>query len=184
MDTQIKKYSCREEEIRATLTLDECIHRITRIYKWEYDPDTPTFDAWNQLLACEAAAKSTPVREQGQEQTQNTNENVNGNGMYSDGCKRRVYFELTQSKQRVISELTQCDYRTSIKQLTQYLSELFMEWESYPEHWQYIAQTYNPLAINRTIIQIIKYLNNGHKIPNPAGLFTLLIRKRAQRKSI
>lgn len=109
----------------------------------------------------------------------NEDVHVNDNG----GCKHSVYFELTQSKQRVITELTKCNYRTSIKQLVEYLTELFMEWESYPEHWQYIAQTYNPLAMNRTIKQIIKYCNNGHKIMNPAGLFTMLIKRRSRRKS-
>jgi len=178
------KYSCREEEIRATLTLEECVHRITKIYGWEYDQDTPTFDAWNQLLACEAVTGSSPVREQ-VEQIQETNENVNGNGMYSDGCKHRVYFELTPSKQGVITELTRCNYRTSPIKVAALLTKFFIEWPSLPNHWLYIARTYNPRAINRTIIQIIKSVNNGNKILNAAALFTYLIKEwRKPRRSI
>jgi hypothetical protein len=137
-------------------------------------------------LACEAVAGSTPVREQGQEHIQETNENVNGNGMYSDGCKRRVYFELTQSKQRVIAELTQCNYRTPPLQIAALLTELFLEWPSLSNHWLYIAQRYNPRAIMRTVNQMIKVQKNGQvTIDNPPGYFTNLIKKfRKPRRSI
>ena len=180
-----KKYSCRDEQIRAELTLQEVIYRIANVYHSKYDSETPLFDAWDQLLACEAVTESTPIREIKDEQSK---ENVNGssNGMNNDGCKQTVYFELTESKQKVITELTQCNYRTPPIKIATLLTELFNEWPSYAGHWLYIAQRYNPRAIWRTIDQLIKVQKNGQKtIKNPSAYFTILIKKfRKPRRSI
>ena len=177
------KYRSREEEIREILSLQECIRRITIVYGWEYDPNTPSFDAWDQLLACEAVAGSTLVKENKQEQAQETN--VNANIVLSGGCKRIVYFELTESKQEVIAKLTKCDYKTPPIKIASLLTELFKEWESKTGHWLYVAQHWNARAINRTINEIVKSHTSGRKlIYNPAGLFTMLIKFRSERRNM
>ncbi|OGK19011.1 hypothetical protein A3D80_03510 [Candidatus Roizmanbacteria bacterium RIFCSPHIGHO2_02_FULL_40_13b] len=181
-----RKYSSRDEEIRATLTQKECIRLITNSYGSRYDPNTPIFDAWDQLLACEAIGDSTPVREQKQEQTHETNENVNGNGMFNDTRKHRVYFELTPSKQKVITELKRCNYRTPPIEIALLLGDLFSEYPTKDGHWLFISQRYNPRAILRVLTQIEKIQANGQKIiTNPPGYFTYLIKNyRKPRRSI
>jgi len=182
MNTQSKRYSCREEEIRATLTHKECIRRIKEEYHSEYDLTNETFDVWNQLLACEALSESEPITEYKQEQS---NDNGSINGMYSGGCKQTIYFELTQNKQRVINELKQCNYQTSRIQLATLLTELFKEWISKSGHWLYIGQHWNPKAINSTINEIVKLHTSGRKtIYNPAALFTKLIKFHPKRKDL
>lgn len=153
-----REYSCRDEELPLS------------------------FGASDQLLACEAVTESTPIREIKNEQLK---ENVNdsGNVMNNDGCKQTVCFELTDSKQKVIVELKQFNYRTSPIKIATLLTKLFYEWPSFPGHWLYIAQKYNPRAICRTIDQLIKVQKNGQKtIENPSAFFTFLIKKRKQRK--
>lgn len=181
MKTQNKKYSSREEEVRDTLSLEEAIHIIRTKYRFaEYDPDRPNLDAWDQLLACEALADSTPIDEN---YKSNTNESVSVNGMINDSCKRGVSFELTQSKQLVITELSKCNYRTPPNEIASLLEDFFKEWESKPGHWLYIAQQWAPRAINRNIIQLVKTHSTGNKtIQNPPAYFTKLIKFRKRRK--
>lgn len=180
-----KKYSCRDEQIRAELPLLEVIRRITDVYHSGYDSKMASFDAWDQLLACEAVTESTPIRKVKNEQSK---ENVNGsgNGMNNDGCKQTVNFELTNNKQKVITELTQYNYRTPPIKIAALLTELFNEWPSFPGHWLYIAQKYNPRAILRTIIQMLKVQKNGQRtIVNPPAYFTILIKSfRKPRRSL
>jgi hypothetical protein len=184
MDTQLfKKYSCREEEIRETLTPQECVHLMKYKYDEIADLDNANFDIYDQLLACESIAESTPIREY---KTQQANTNANGNGMINDTCKQTVCFELTESKQKAITMLELCDYKTPPILLSQYLEEIFKEWESIPGHWLYVAQKYNPRAICRTLNQMIKIQQNGQvTIKNPSAYFTSSIMKfRKQRRSI
>lgn len=178
-----RKYSCRDEQIRAEIMLQEVVCRITDVYHSGYDSETLSFDAWDQLLACEAVSESTPVKEN---YNKEENKNTNVSGMFNDSCKRKVYFELTQSKQKVITKLTQCNYRTPPIKIASLLTELFNEWPSYSGHWLYIAQKYNPRAILRTIIQMIKVQKNGQKtIKNPSAYFTILIKSfRKPRRSL
>ncbi len=177
-----RKYNSREEEIRAELSLEEVINIIRTKYKFaEYDPDRPNFDAWDQLLACEAVAESTPVN---QEYERETSGNSSVNGMISDSCKRNVIFELTQSRHNVITELSKCNYRTHPIKIAQLLKELFKDWESKDGHWLYIAQNWTPRAINRTINRLTELHISGQKtINNPPGYFTLLVKHRKRRKS-
>jgi len=184
MDNTIskRKYSCRDEQIRAELSLQEVIRRITYVYHSEYDLKTVLFDAWDQLLACEALAESTPIRENRQEQSK---ENVNGsgNGMNNGGYKQTIIFELTPNKQQVVTELSKCNCKIPPIKLAQLLEEFFKEWKSKDTHWLYIAQTWNPREINRTLNQIIKLQISGRtSIQNPAAYFTKIIKFRAKKK--
>lgn len=63
-------YRTRDEEIRARISKNEAIRLIEEDYHARYDSDNIFFDAWDQLLACEAITeanpiKNTPPREQG-----------------------------------------------------------------------------------------------------------------------
>jgi len=108
------------------------------------------------------------------------NVNVNDN----DSCKQIVYFELTQNKQQVITELTQCHYRTPPVEVAVLLTELFKEWPSYQGHWLHITQKYNPRAINRIIKQLLKLHSSGQEtIKNPAAYFTSSIKWRKPRRT-
>lgn len=109
--------------------------------------------------------------------------NVSVNGNVNDTCKRYVNFELTQSKQQIITELAQCNYRTSPKAIAGLLEQLFTNCFTNPGHWLFIAQHYNPRAINRTINRLVKLHNVGSvTIQNPAAYFTYLIKYRKKRR--
>lgn len=175
-----KKYSSREEEIRAELTFKEVIRRIKEVYQAEYDSSRPNFDAWDQLLACESLSESSPIT---REYKIETNENPSVSGMLNDSCSSNVIFELTEDKQKVITKLTLNNYRTPPIQIAKLLEELFKEWQSKQGHWLYIAQRWTPRAINRTIRRLIKLHNEGRiTIKNPSAYFTFLINFRAKRR--
>lgn len=188
-NTQKKEQNCRYEQLRAKLPLQEAISRIKK-YGVLYTPNAPEFDAWDQLLACEAMMGSTPVKEEldnSESESKNKNVSVNGNGtqMISDGCKQQVYFELTESKQKVIIELKACNHRTTPIKIAQLLEEFFKEWKSNRGHWLYVAQNWNPRAINRTISTLVKLHTSGRKtINNPSAYFTFLIKKRKKRRGL
>jgi len=174
----------REEEIRTNLTSEDCIRRIKQTYRAEYGSNTLDFDAFDQLLACESLAESSPIIANINVQTQE-NENVNGSGSVNAPRKQQVYFELTQHKKDVIAKLEGCNYRTPPIKLESYLKEFFYEWESEPTHWLYVAQNWNPRAINRTIKDLVhRQINGWQTIKNPPGLFTFLIKYRKRRKGL
>lgn len=134
----------------------------------------------DEILADEALAESTPVKKNKQ-----PNENANVNGMINDSCKRRVSFELTQSKQQVIAELSKCNYQTPPLKISQLLEELFKEWKSKSGHWLYIAQHWNPREINRNINRLVNIQISGQRtIKNAAAYFTFLIGYRKKRKNL
>lgn len=175
-----RKYHSREEEVRAELSLDEVVHRINDIYQAEYDSSRPNFDAWDQLLACESIAESTPIKYQYNE---DANENPSVSGMLNDSSSPKVIFELTQDKQKVITELTHCNYRTPPTQIATLLEKFFKEWHSNQGHWLYVAQQWTPRAINRTIHRLTKLHIEGRiTIRNPAAYFTKLIKFRKLRR--
>lgn len=177
---QKRVYDCRDDEIRATLSLEECVRRIKKVYKSEYVSDNINFDAWDQLLACEAVDESTPLTEGNpiQEKT-----NVNVNGMNNGGCKHNVNFELTPNKLDVITELKTHTYKTDPIKIAQLLTEFFKEWPSKDSHWLYIAQSYPPRRIVFTLSDIIKRHKSGHiTLKNPAAYFTHIIQFRKKRK--
>jgi len=179
-----KIYSCRDEQIRLELTIIEVIRLIREVYHQEYNSNLPNFDAWDQLLACEAVAESVPVKDVYYKENERENENVSVNGNVNDSYKREVNFQLTQSKQEIISKLREFNYRTPPKKIAELLNLLFQEFPSKPSHWPYIAQTYTPLIINRVIKRLVKLHNSGRTILNPAAYFTEVIKHRAKRKNL
>lgn len=180
----MENYQSRDEQIRAELTKDEVIRRIEEVYHQKYNPNLPNFDAWNHLLACEAVAEATPVKEDYYKEKERENENVSVNGNGNDSSKRRVNFELTPSKLKVISKLKECTYRTSPKIIAQLLEEFFINCNSEKGWWLYVAQQWAPRPINRVIDKIINLYTSGSKtIQNPAAYFTYLIKLRKRRKS-
>lgn len=182
-----KKYYSHEEEISGQISFDEALHRIKEDYQAEYDPDRPNFNAWDQLLACEAVTHSTPMLPLYEEVTdnknRNENENANISGMISDSCKQEAIFELTQHKQKVIKELTLCNFLTPPIKIALLLEEFFKEWRSKQGHWLFVAQHWTPRAIVRTINRLTKLHIDGRiTIRNPSAYFTKLIKFRKQRR--
>jgi len=175
-----KKYNSREEEARTELSFIEVVRRIKEVYGAEYDPERPNFDAWDQLLACESIAESTPIKYLYKDEA---NKNPSVSGMLNDSYSHGVIFELTQDKQKVIAELTHCNYRTPPIQIATLLEKFFKEWHSNQGHWLYVAQQWTPRAINRTIHRLTKLHIEGRiTIRNPAAYFTKLIKFRKPRR--
>ncbi|MEK7534082.1 MAG: hypothetical protein AAB600_01980 [Patescibacteria group bacterium] len=163
------------------LTGKEIIRRITEIYHAGYNLDNLNFDIYEQLLVCESLAK-TEAEEQ--KKYGRTNENVSVSGMSNDSGKRNANFELIESKREAIAELRTCTYRTPPKKISSLLETLFSSHKSKSGHWLYIAQHYNPRAINRTITRMMKRHNSGEKsILNPSAYFTYTIKLRRKRRS-
>lgn len=185
------KFFSRDEEVRATISKEKAIRLIEDVYNAQHDPNCGSdgcFDTWDQLLTCESVAKSTPVKkfpnEENKEKREN-NENVDVSGMMNDGCKRKVNFELTESKLQVIENLKNCNYLTYPKEVATFLEEFFKEYDSKPGHWIYISQHWNPRAINRTFSALIKFHESGRKtIQNWAAYFVFLIKKRKPRRNL
>jgi len=141
----------------------------------------------DQLFICESLAKTVEQENftstYQDKNTSNKNRNVHVNGMVNDTYKRRVNFELTESKLRVITKLQKCSYRTSPTEISVLLEEFFANLNTKPNHWLYIAQQYSPRPINRVINKLIKIQTSGRlTIQNPAAYFTHLIKYRKKRK--
>lgn len=159
---------------------EEAIRQIEQVYHASYNPNMVDFDAFEQLLACEAVSEAQEdVRRYGE------TENVHVNGDGNDTCKQNVNFELTQDKLLVIKKLKECNYLTPPRNIANLLEIFFAEWRSSQEWWLCVAQMWNPRAINRTINCIVKVTLNGTKtIQNPPAYFTFLIKKRHKRKTL
>lgn len=178
-----KNYRSREEEIRTELSKSEVIRRIEQIYHAQYDPDLESFDAWNQLLACETVVEATPVKNDYQQETDITKKNVCVIGNGYDSSKQNANFELTSDKLQVIAKLNVCHYRTPPKELAQLLENLFGRWEAKPYWWLYIAQHWTPKSIQSALSQMIKVHQNGQvTILNPAKYFSNQIQYHPKRK--
>jgi len=174
------------------LTGKEIIRRITEIYHAGYDLDNPNFDIYDQLLACEVIKEAE--EEDGkrgrinthstQEDKEGTNESVNVKWSVNDTYKRRVNFELTESKLTVVTKLQTCGYRTPPIEIAALLEDFFTDPNTIPGHWLLVAQTWPPKRINQVIGQMIKRENCGWKtIQKPAAYFTYLIKFRKKRKT-
>lgn len=160
----------------------EIIKRIEN-YGARYNPNCFGGSAEDQLLACEAVAEATPIKEHHYQENERTNGNVSVNGMVNGSYKRRVNFELTQNKLQVIAKLKTCRYRNPPVEIAQLLDELFSGCETMPGWWLYVAQQWTPRVVNRVINKIIKIHNAGWKtIQNPAKYFSYLIKFRKKRK--
>ncbi len=176
-------YASRDQQVREEFTKDEVIRRIEEIYHQKYN-SASYFDAWDQLLICESVAESTPVKEGYYGEKERDNENVSVNGNVSATYKRRVNFELTQSKLQSISRLKEFTFQTPKKEVAKQLEILFQDYPSKSSHWPYIAQTYTPRTINRVIHRMIKIHTSGQSILNPSAYFTEIIKYRKKRKSL
>jgi len=119
---------------------------------------------------------------------------LNDNGT----CKNEANLELTQSKRpkeelagtiggcknNIISDLKECNYKTSPRKIASLLETHFSSCGSRPGHWLYIAQHWTP----RAIIGVLEYMEKREKsgwvtIDNPAAYFTKVVRHRKKRKS-
>src|SRR3990172_2211985 len=102
-----------------------------------------------------------------------------------DTYKRRVNKTLSLSKREIIEQLKLCDYQTPPKFISKLLQRLFAGYDTKEGHWLYIAQHWNPRAINRVINLMTKQHRRGDAtILNSAAYFTYLIKRRKQRRNL
>jgi hypothetical protein len=172
-----------------TLSEYEAIKRI-ELLGGTYNPDS-TLSLHDQLQVCESITESSPVISDDTDgriilQMKEANGgNVNVNGSVNGSCKRNVNFELTQSKQNVILELTSCSYQTPPIEIAKLLEEFFVNFPSKEGHWLYVAQHWNPRTILRVIQYLIKLDSSGRvSLRNPAKYFTHLIKFRKRRRGL
>jgi hypothetical protein len=165
-----------------SLSINEAIRRIEQL-GGEYDPDS-NLDIWDQLLACETLAESTPVNPNdldgitiqhlkgASERSESVNRSVNDIG------KQQANLEETQRKKQAIIELTTFNYRTSPKKIVPLLQTVFSSSSSQDGHWLYIAQHYTPKSINSVIRQMTKtHIEGWVTIKNPAAYFTDVLKR-------
>lgn len=173
-------YQTSGEEVRAEISIDQAIQKLEKVYGVKYASDIPNFDVWDQLLACEALAEATPIKESYEKEI---NKSASVNGMINGSCKHNATFELTQDRQQVVVKLDQCNYRTPPVEIACLLQEFFKEWQSKQGHWLYISQNWTPRTINRVINRLIKHQATGQvTINNPSAYFTFLIKHRKKRR--
>lgn len=161
------------------LTGKEIIRRITEIYHADYDLNNPTFDIYDQLLACEVIAES---QKEYKEKNNRTNENVSVSGDVLGSSKLKENSEQNLNKHHAIAKLKHLNYRTPATEVYLYLNIIFGRWEKKPEHWLYIAQHYTPKTINSIISQMIKqHQRKDVSIKNPGAYFSSVIKHRPKR---
>lgn len=178
---QPRKIERKTMEKNSNLDKAEVIRRIEQVYHAGYDPDSD-LSAWDQLEICESIAE-TETEYQGR--YERTNESVRVNRSVNDTNKRRINFELTESKLKAITRLKSCNYRTPPIEVAALLEEFFADPNTKQGHWLYVAQNYTPRTINRVINHMIKVHISGEKtIQKPAGYFTHLIKFRKKRRSL
>ncbi len=167
-------------ENHNNLSKEEAIRQIEQVYHASYNPNMADFDAYEQLLVCESLAE-TEAEELKRDGRTNEDVYVKWNG--NDTYKRTVNFELTEDKLDVITELKTLTYKTSPILVAELLEKLFVNRETKDGHWLYIAQNWNPRAINRVIKYMVKAQSSGTRtIDKPAGFFTFLIKRRKRRR--
>lgn len=87
-----------------------------------------------------------------------------------------------ERKKYARAELRKCDYRTPPFVIETYLKIMFYRPDTKKGHLLWIAQHFNPRAINRVIDQITREMLRGDKtITNPTRYFTFLIKNRQPR---
>ncbi|MGI5841535.1 MAG: hypothetical protein ACOX6N_04945 [Patescibacteria group bacterium] len=125
--------------------------------------------------------ENSPLTEDTNTRAKELNTNVNGND--NGGCKQRVNTEQTTSKQQIVEILRTSNYRTPPKRIAELLTMLFYKYSPKNDHWLWVAQHYNPRAINWVINEMINlHVSGRQKIINPAAYFTYLIKKRRKRR--
>lgn len=169
---------------------DEIIRRIEEL-GGVYDPES-TLSIDEQLLICETFIHSTPVdpsdsdgrtiqrlREGEDKRNGSDNGSVNGIG------KRQENSEETQRKKQAISELTHCNYRTSPKNISILLEQLFSSNKSNEGHWLWIAQRYTPKSINSVIASMQKiHISGVDTIQNPPAYFTHTLKRYHHKRTL
>jgi len=107
------------------------------------------------------------------------NRNVNG------ARKDRENLRLQWSKHEVIEKLQLCTFKTPPREVAALLESLFRDYESKNGHWLYVAQHWNPRAINRVIAEMVRQHQRGDQtIHIPPAYFTKLIRYRKKRRNL
>lgn len=158
---------------------EEAIRLLKDKYHVEADLNNTKFNVFEQLAACESF--SNIINETNE--IYETNENVVVNGSVIDTHKQQVNYNLKSNKRKAMEELKTLVYKTPPRQVAGLLEIIFQGWDTKPGHWLYIAQNWNPRAINRVLNRIVKLHKTGVKtIKNPAAYFTFLIKKRKQRR--
>ncbi len=179
------------DRLKLRMSVESAIHEIN-VLGGVYNPDFEGLDVYYQLLIYQVPKNNSSIQIQRKIVYDSLNTSVSG--VYSDACRHSVDTKLVPSKQnvdtwlstekyRLMSELTECHYRTPPKYVAMLLGKLFIEWpgES-PRHWLYVSQHWAPRAINRVLRQMVKREERGTvTIANPAAYFTLLIKSRVPR---
>lgn len=161
------------------ISKEEVIRRITELYHADYDLDNPTFDIYDQLLACEAIAESQKEYE---EKNNRTNENVSVSGDVLGIYKLKENSEQNLNKKQAIVKLKHSNYKTPPTEIELYLNIIFGSWKEKPEHWLFIAQHYTPKTINSIIAQMIKqHQRRDVSIKTPGAYFSYVIKHRPKR---
>ncbi len=164
------------------------IEKIERL-GGKFDPNS-ALPIEDQLFICESLAQTIEAENFNssfqEKRIENQGESVSVKWSGSDTYKRRVISSLTETKRNAIEKLKSFTYKTDPIEIASELKTLFRDYPSEKEnHWLYIAQHWNPRAINRVIARMIKSHNSGRTtIQNPAGYFTSLIKFRKQRRSL
>ena len=158
------------------------ISKIEKLYPNWYDKNSP-LSYGDQKWIWEHVP--LPEEEEVKLRYLEANGNASVKWNVNDSYKRTVNFELTENKLNVIAELGTLNYRTTPIKISQLLQTLFAEYNSWNGHWLYVAQHWNPRAINRVINYMVKVHENGTRsIQNSAAYFTYLIQKRKRRRSL
>lgn len=170
----------REGEVRATISVEKAISQIEK-FGGVYDPFNTNFDVYNQLLACESITESTPYALSSKVTETSGDAIAYGGG--NDARKRTVNFELTPNKLEAVSKLKTFNYKTPPPEIASQLETVFIGFNTEFGWWLSVAQQWNPRAINRVIVQLVKLHTGGWRtINNPAAYFTSLIKYRKKRR--
>lgn len=168
---------------------DEIIRRISDL-GGTYDPQS-TFSIDDQLLVCESLIHSTPVDPTDEDgklilrlKEEEDKKNGSDNGSVNGGYKRRVKFELSESKLRAISNLN--DFTSSLTplEIERLLNEIFSEYPSKEGWWLYVGQHWTHRQINWVMNEVIKLSTFGRITKDPAACFTFLIQKRSRKGKV
>lgn len=172
-----------EAKIRNSLSIDEVASRIEKL-GGTYNPLSGTFDAYDQLLACEAISETYSTSTLTKEHKSNEeNDDVYGND--NGGCRQQVKFELTTTKLEAISKLKTLTYRTPPPKISALLETIFQGYDTTQGWWLTAAQWWNPRAINRTLDEFVRlHLNGWITLNNPPAYFTSLLKHRKKRRGL
>lgn len=113
----------------------------------------------------------------------NSSDNVSLNGNENGIRKLNPNTNSLSYKYYLINELKKCNYRTPPKTVANLLQQIFNKYNSRSTHWPFIAQTYTPKTIKSVLNKVIRRINSGYSVKNPAAYFTFIIQKRKRRKT-